>query len=150
MKLMGLLILGTLAFTTVSCGNKNESGGAQNASANPFSTDPYTVRTVNGLINVDTLMIQFGDGRNCSPQIPCTYQASQQTKPVVMNALDNSFKQGIQPDGARMLKATITGAVSNMGGSNPPSQTQYPNQYPSQYPTSQYGTFDVQRMVIYR
>ena len=149
MKLMGLLILGTLAFATVSCGNKNESGGAQNASVNPFSTDPYNVRTVSGLINVDTLMIQFGNGTNCTPQVPCSYYASERTKPVVMHALDVSFKQGIQPDGARMLKATITGAVSNTGGAYPPN-SQYPNQNPNQYPTNQPSTFEVQNMVIYR
>lgn len=140
MKILSFLVLMALALMGVSCGDKNASGsgGARNSNST-FASDPYRVQTVIGLVNVDTLMIQIDNQ---------VYQASQNTLPIVMNALNVSYKQNIQPNGARMLKARMTASVESA-----PTQNAYQGGYQSGYtqpaPQQRSNFLNIQSMVIY-
>jgi hypothetical protein len=97
LKLFLLNILTLLLL--VSCGDRNNTGNE----AQGFSSDPYRVSTMNGLIDINQPIAEVGGQ---------TYQISQQSFPVVNMALHQGFQQGIQPVNNK-FKAKITGSVMN-------------------------------------
>ena len=108
------LVLLAMSLMMVSCGGKNDSGG----SSSSFSSDPYTVKTVTGAINVDNYVVTVGSAQ---------YQLTQQGVQIADQAMYRASQQYIQLNGARQLKARITGSVQpqyNMGGNFLPNQQQ--------------------------
>ena len=115
-KIIYVLVLLAMSLMMVSCGGKNDSGG----SSSSFSSDPYTVKTVTGAINVDNYIVTVGSTQ---------YRLTQQGVQIADEAMYRASQQYIQLNGARQLKARITGSVQpqyNMGGN-------FPNQQQQQY-----------------
>ena len=123
-----LFLVVALALGVVACGNKNTSSGASTT----FSSDPYQVSTVDGLVNVDNYSIIAGN---------TTYQPSQQSIQVLVNALRLASQQGIPLiKDTRQLKAKITGS----------QQAQQQGGYTQQYPQQGVGnTLNITQAVIY-
>jgi hypothetical protein len=123
-----LFLVVALALGVVACGNKNTSSGASTS----FSSDPYQVSTVDGLVNVDNYSIIVGN---------TTYQSSQQSIQVLVNAVRLASQQGIPLNNARQLKAKITGS----------QQAQQQVGYTQQYPQQGVGnTLNITQAVVYR
>ena len=125
-----LFLVVALALGVVACGNKNTSSGS--SSSTSFSSDPYQVSTVDGLVNVDNYSIMVGN---------TTYQPSQQSIQVLVNAVRLASQQGIPLNDARQLKAKITGS----------QQAQQQVGYTQQNPQQGVGnTLNITQAVIYR
>ena len=123
-----LFLVVALALGVVACGNKNTSSGASTS----FSSDPYQVSTVDGLVNIDNYSIMVGN---------TTYQSSQQSIQVLVNAVRLASQQGIPLNNARQLKAKITGS----------QQAQQQGGYTQQYPQQGVGiTLNITQAVVYR
>jgi hypothetical protein len=113
MKNLGFLFLVTaLALGVVACGNKDKSSG----SASSFSSDPYKVSTIDTLVNVDNYAIQVGN---------TTFQPSQQSMQVLVQAIILASQQNIPLNSSRQLKTRITGSLVTQN-------QQYQQQYPQQ------------------
>ena len=122
-----LFLVVALALGVVACGNKNKSSGSNTT----FSSDPYQVSTVDGLVNVDNYSIMAGN---------TTYQPSQQSIQVLVNAMRLASQQGIPLNNARQLKAKITGS----------QQAQQQGGYTQQSPQQGVGiTLNITQAVIY-
>ena len=103
MKNLSFLVLTVaLAIGVVSCGGKDNKSGDSGS----FSTDPYKVTTVKGLVNVDNYQIRVGSQ---------TYQPDSQSMQIVANAVIEASRLQIPLNSARQLKINVTGSLSQAG-----------------------------------
>lgn len=129
MKKLSFVILIALAFSVVSCGNKNETGGSTSLSSSEF-------RSVRSYINTQNGAIEYGN---------TIYQpASQQTVQVLSQAIQLGQQQGIQPvldNGVYKWRVNMTAMAV---------QQQFNQQYNQQYQnTGAVQYINVQTAVVY-
>lgn len=138
MKNISFFVFTVMTFFLVACGNDKKEGSSNNT----FSTNPYQVSTVEGLINIQQPIIEVGS---------TSYQVSQQSYQVINQAVHMAQQQGIQPvlvNGVQKYRAKITGSLGSTGT----YQGGYYQQggYQSGYQQNVGNTLNVTQAVIHR
>ena len=131
-----LILFILLTLTASACGKKDNGSNSNQY----FSTTPYQVSTVEGLINVQTGNVEVGG---------TIYSVSPQSYSVMSMAFQQAQLQGIRAEfinGVYKYRATITGSL---GGNSYP-QTGYGYPQSGGYNQGYGNQLNVQQAVIHR